>query len=121
MKLKDKVLLLSMLALGLTGCYKKETGVVSKKQGTAFSVRLVEDTTITRTIDWWHVHDAAKNTRGMFGGVRLSSKHVFQKLQVGDTITYVNNNSEDIVVMWDINQLKIVNGMEPFDFLDRAR
>lgn len=121
MKAKDKILLLSMLALGITGCSKKETGIVSEKHGTYFSVKLVKDTTDTRTIDWWHVRDAAQNTRGMFGGVRVSSMHVFQFIEVGDTITYSNNKGQDIIVMWDINQLKTVNGMKPFDFLNHAR
>jgi hypothetical protein len=118
MKPKEKILFLSMLALLSSSCSKTETGVVSGKHGTTLSVRSIKNADDTCVMDWFPVFFQANNLNGMFAPTRLNALHVYHAIQPGDTITFIDNK-KDIIIIDNTNQIKNINGLKPYNFMEQ--
>lgn len=115
MKIKNKILLLSLFLVMYTSCSKTETGVITAKKGWSVTVRPLDDTTMFREIDFTLVN--MRDPHGIYETMILSGKHTYDMLKTNDTLTYKNNNERNFIIVNNWNQIRRINGMTPTDFL----
>ena len=116
MKTKYKILLLSMFMFAYASCSKTETGVIQTKQNSTVVIRMVDDTTVFRVLDFTTIN-TRKPQSGIYGQSILDGKYAYQLLRKGDTLKYQNPYGHDVVIVNNWTQIHKVNGMKPQSFL----
>ena len=105
MKTKDK-LLLSMMLLMHTSCSNTETGVITLKRDSVTYVRLTDDTTTFRVLDF----TAVNNLKRVQGG-KIKGCIVCQALNKGDTIVFQNADADAFIMVRNWKQIREINSM----------
>ena len=112
MKKTDKMLLLSMMMLFYTSCSKTETGVITLKKDSTVFVRLTDDTTVFRVLDFTLVN----NSRYLHGG-KIDGRAVYQTFNEDDTLTYKNIDNHSFVMVRNWKQISKINNIKTQEFL----
>ena len=112
MKKTNKLLLLSMMMLLYTSCSKTETGVIALKKDSTVFVRLTDDTTVFRVLDFTLVN----NSRYLHGG-KIDGRNMYQTFDEDDTLTYKNIDNHIFIMFRNWGQIQKINNIKMQEFL----